>query len=633
MVGAPPAADPVARLRLSPLFDVDFYTSALAARGQTLDGLAPADHYWRRGEAARVPPHPLFDPGFYAEHNLDVVAAGVNLLQHYLDNGHREGRDPHPLVDLKLLKSQLAPDFFGDPLTAYLLSKGPLLRPHRHVDPAYIAAQQRRLDPRDERPALLFYLASDPDAINPSAEFDGAGYRLLYPDARGVNPLIHFVRYGEAMGRRATKDRGAIGRAAAQIEKASALDPDIVKPFADFRTTPLMNGYDLARREFRLYRLLAKATGRHPHTHVILTPWLKRGGADRAVLHVARGLLESDPDLRVLIVCTQDDGVEALDWAPVSQRLSIAKIAHEVDDIGDTYVAFCNFLRFTGCRHLYVVNSRFGWDLIEKYGHVLKSLMRLYGFAFCQDYDEAGRRAGYSWTRLGRTIDHLAAVVSDNSLVMREFAADHAFGRDDLAKAFVLPLPVDARLEGVAAEAVRDNLLRGERRRRQVFWAGRFTAQKALDVAAEAARLAPEIDLCAYGGAAADSGLKETGNFRLAGAYGDFADLPLHEASLFLHTARWEGLPNVLLEAGAAGLPIVTRDVGGIADLVDETTGWPVPREAGAEGFVAAIRDALARPEEALARAQRMRDRIATRHSHAAFAAALHKLTTGGDGA
>ncbi|MDE3177492.1 MAG: glycosyltransferase family 4 protein [Pseudomonadota bacterium] len=629
MDGEPPAADPVDRVRHSPLFDPDFYAAALAARGQALDGLDPAAHYFERGDAARAPPHPLFDPSFYAERNPDVVAAGVNLLQHYLDNGHREGRDPHPLVDLALLKSQLAPDFSGDPLIAYALSRGPLLQPHKYVDPAYLAAQQRRLDPRDDRPALLFYLTSDADVINPSAEFDGAGYRLLYPDSRGVNPLVHFVRYGEAMGRAAPKERGPIGRAAALIEKAAALDPDIVKPFADLAATPLLNGYDMARREFRLYRLLAKATGRQPHAHVILTPWLKRGGADRAVLHVARGLLESDPAARVLIVCTQDNDAQALDWAPVSQRLRIAKIAHEVDDVGDTYVAFCNFLRFAGCRHLYVVNSRFGWDVVEKYGHALKSQMRLYGFAFCQDYDDAGRRAGYAWTRLGRAIDHLAAVVSDNGRVRDEFAADHGFDGDDLAKFFTLPLPVDARLDGVALESVADNL-RGERRRRQVIWAGRFTAQKALDVAAEAARLAPEIDFCAYGGAAAETSAVATGNFRIGGAFDDFADLPLHEASLFLHTARWEGLPNVLLEAGAAGLPIVARDVGGVADLVDATTGWLVPRAAGAEAFVAAIRDALARPDEALARAQAMRERLLTRHSDAAFADGLRKLTQGG---
>ena len=83
---------------------------------------------------------------------------------------------------------------------------------------------------------------------------------------------------------------------------------------------------------------------------MILAPWLKRGGADRAVVALARALLERDAAARVLIVCTQDDAVEALDWAPVSRRLSIARVAAELDDRHDTFVAFANFLRFAGCR-------------------------------------------------------------------------------------------------------------------------------------------------------------------------------------------------------------------------------------------------------------------------------------------
>jgi glycosyltransferase involved in cell wall biosynthesis len=609
------------------LFDARFYAAALQARGAALGGLDPVDHYLREGDAARISPHPLFDAAFYAEGNADVVAAGVNLLQHYIENGHREGRDPHPLVDIKLIRSQLAPDFAGDPLVAYVQSRGGALKPHRLVDPAFLAAEQRRLDPLDDRPALLFYLASDPETVNPSRDFDGLGYRRLYPDTATINPLVHYARFGEAAGRRAPRDRGPLGRVTAEIEAAARLDPDIVKPSADPLATPLMRGYDLARREFRLYRLLAKAAGRRPCPHVILVPWLKRGGADRAALLLARALLESDANARVLIACTQDDAVEALDWAAPSQRLSVARIASEIDEVHDTYVAFCNFLRFAGCRRLYVINSRFGWDLIERYGHALRPTMRLYGFAFCQDYDEAGRRAGYAWTRLGRAVDNLDAVVSDNSRTIGEFAADHAFDEADLAKFFALPLPVDERLDGAAAQAAA-NLAQGSRRRQQVFWAGRFAAQKGLDVAAGVARLLEGVDVRAFGGDAVPEGLV------LGGPFDDFADLPLHEASLFLHTARWEGLPNVLLEAGLAGLPIVARDVGGVGDIVDETTGWLIPREAGPEIFAAAIRDALARPDEARARAERMAARIRERHSASAFAEAVGRLMSfsGADG-
>lgn len=620
--------DAKSRVRQSLVFDAVFYRNGAEAKGLKLAGLDPIEHYFQHGEAARVPPHPLFDPAYYAAKNPDVVAAGVNLLRHYLENGWRENRDPHPLVDLKLIRSQLGPEHDGDPLAAYLLSSGGQLRPHALVDAAHIAAQQRRLAPGDSRPALLFYLASDPEKINPAADFDGAGYRRLYPAAGAMNPLVHYALHGRNEGKRPPRDRGAVARVAPLIEAAGRLDPDIVRPFEDLAQTPVMHGYDMARREFRLYRLLVKAAGKRRFEHVILTPWLKRGGADRAVLHLARALLARDPACRVLIVCTQDNAVEALDWAPVSQRLRVAKVAGEVDDVHDTYVAFCNFLRFAGCARLYVVNSRFGWDLLVKYGATLKRIMKLYGFAFCQDYDDRGRRAGYAWTHLGRAFDQLDAVVSDNGRTFAEFAADHGFDAEDAAKYVALPLPVDEGLDGLAAETVARNLEAQATRRPRVFWAGRFSAQKALDVAAETARLLPEVDICAYGGAQAPE--HAPGNLLACGDYDDFPDLPLHEAALFLHTARWEGLPNVLLEAGAAGLPIVARDIGGIGELVDATTGWLLPRDARPEAFAAAIRDALARPKEALARAGRMRERIRQRHNESAFAAALQGLLGSG---
>jgi glycosyltransferase involved in cell wall biosynthesis len=51
-------------------------------------------------------------------------------------------------------------------------------------------------------------------------------------------------------------------------------------------------------------------------------------------------------------------------------------------------------------------------------------------------------------------------------------------------------------------------------------------------------------------------------------------------ADAFAIASRWEGLPLALLEAQAAGLPVVAAAAGGVAEAIREgTTGLLVPRE------------------------------------------------------
>src|SRR3569833_2030602 len=72
--------------------------------------------------------------------------------------------------------------------------------------------------------------------------------------------------------------------------------------------------------------------------------------------------------------------------------------------------------------------------------------------------------------------------------------------------------------------------------------------------------------------------------------------VPLSAADMFEHTTRNEGWANVLLEAMACGLPVVTTDVGGNREVVcNEKLGTIVPF-GNAEALAQALADALARP-------------------------------------
>jgi len=81
---------------------------------------------------------------------------------------------------------------------------------------------------------------------------------------------------------------------------------------------------------------------------------------------------------------------------------------------------------------------------------------------------------------------------------------------------------------------------------------------------------------------------------RLLGLRSDVPAL-MQAADGFLMTSRWEGLPMVLLEAGASGLPVVATDVGGSRDaVVDGVSGYVTPvgdpaRSAAAIGRVMSL--------------------------------------------
>jgi glycosyltransferase involved in cell wall biosynthesis len=108
--------------------------------------------------------------------------------------------------------------------------------------------------------------------------------------------------------------------------------------------------------------------------------------------------------------------------------------------------------------------------------------------------------------------------------------------------------------------------------------------------------------------------IEERGLTRSVHLLGWRTDLPaiLKGATGFVLSSRWEGMPNVVLEAMAAGLPVVAFDVEGVRELVvEQDTGWIVPPE-DTTALAGALRDLLVDPagsvKRGLAGAARVRE-------------------------
>ena len=124
-----------------------------------------------------------------------------------------------------------------------------------------------------------------------------------------------------------------------------------------------------------------------------------------------------------------------------------------------------------------------------------------------------------------------------------------------------------------------------------------------------------------------------TGRTHLLGARQDVPAL-LKTADVFAFPSRTEGLPNALLEAMAAGCPIVTTDVPGCRDLIEhEHTGLLVPYNDTCA--LAGALHRLLRDREAARRFGRQATKIVTDswhidQTHQAYAALYEEVIAGG---
>lgn len=363
---------------------------------------------------------------------------------------------------------------------------------------------------------------------------------------------------------------------------------------------------------------------------ILLVPFMAKGGAEKFILSVIEALQGDDPDSHLLVIATQKiNNHEWLDKLPNgSVFLDLFSLCHDLSLKELEIVTLRLIQHISGVKRIHMKNCEFVDRFSRRYIRYLKGFDTTF-YHFCDPqiiFNDAHFLNGQSFEFVSELGQQLTRVISDHKNNLTTLG--------NLVGPQYLPsLATIYNSCQISSEDRPDGL----KARQRILWASRLDEQKRPHLVCRIAKALEKeginADIDAYGGATYELiGAKifiGAPGVTYCGSFDGLSSIPLDQYDAFLYTSAFDGLPNVVLEAMAAGLPVIAANVGGIGEAVTSETGYLLENgseDALVEHYVRAIKELYDDWPEALRRGKNGRQLVARQHSSAAFSARVREI-------
>ena len=467
-------------------------------------------------------------------------------------------------------------------------------------------------------PSMMAYLRLErKESVRPSDSFDPEYYLATNPDLHGVGSLFaHYSRHGHFEGR-AGVPRSVPDALLSEIDEISEIEPKVVGAVPDLHK---IVRYPRVYRSLFLPDMVAQRY--QGIKAIVCVPFLSRGGADLVSTYALQALQEDVGADKVLLVVTDQNMIDTAEWYDKDTNVVVLGNECTFENEEDKLETLLSIIGKLGPEKVLNVNSKLCWELFREYGKQISSVLQLYAYLFCYDYDNKDRRVGYITEYLSETIKYLDGVFFDNKQIVSSIKKQYGFSQRNEQRLRYIYTPNLSTKSGT---------FNNPKSKDKILWIGRLARQKRPDVLIEIAEAMPSIEFHVYGdrGNAPSSDLivsNSIKNIHFHGTYSDLEKIEVEKYSMFLLTSQWEGIPTILITMMGLGVPVVSPLVGGVGELVEEDTGWPVANFDQSEEYCRVIRQVLLDEEDRLTRQKNAKRVVGERHSWEQFVAGLKNL-------
>lgn len=451
---------------------------------------------------------------------------------------------------------------------------------------SYIRENYKELVSKNSLPIIAYLKNEASLIIRPSELFDLEFYRARYDDLGNVEQLLgHYTKYGRSEGRKGV-DSKVPDHIVEEFKQYLEIEPALV--------TAADNLDNIVRYPFLTGSTYVPSLTKKKYANnikvVICVPYITVGGADLISTHVLKAYQERYGKESVLLIVTNKSFLEVKDWIDVDTQILFLDQECSFINFEDKVDTLHRVVSLLAPEKIVNINSKECWMLYKNYGLQLATELDLFAYLFCFDYDEKNRRVGYIPAFIPDLTGVLKSVFCDNKAVIEEMQQIYGFSETDMAIFHTVYIPVADELPSRLEEE--SNSLGS------ILWAGRLARQKRPDLLLKIASAMPDQKFTVYG-PAGDSPVSSDiingkyENIEYAGVYTNISELALNDFKLILNTSQWEGLPTLLIQMSAVGMPIVTSSVGGIGELITNDTGWIVENQMDVNEYITTIRKAI----------------------------------------
>ena len=504
-----------------------------------------------------------FDGDYYLDTNPDVAAAGVDPLDHFLEFGDKEGRDPAPWFSTSHYKTLADGNSSSNANTFYHYLK--------NSNPEELEKQQ-----------------------------------VVGVRARDIQKRL---------------EDGVLGE---MVARATELEPLIRLPANIKRPIKIKPFHDDALILMSAMKALHTAAGHRQAEYIIVIPHCRMSGATRIAGELAFSLENLKTSDNILLVRTDSSEFEYPQWFPENIRnINFAEIARAVIEDKQPQLLF-HFLRSLNPKVMFNINSNLFYRTTNIYGRQLSKTSRVVNYLFCADRNRDGHEVGYPVVQVYKGLNQGATFVTDSESLANTLRDRYQLDAQD-SKHRIRSLPTPVRPLQVNTENISSVSQTG---RPKIYWAGRFDRQKRIDLVQAVAELMPECDFYLYGKPVLENetNLTFSANVYVNPPFKNFTDLSLKDCAVWLYTSEWDGIPNIILEVIASGIPLVTSNCGGISEVVDKDLAGMIDDIKNINAYVEAINGIILNQEQARMNAEKLRDKSLKERSENNYLTAISEL-------